>query len=95
MFRQILLAGVTGGVIAFVLSAMQNAVLPAGALAGWYGVPFRPSTRRSVCLTRRFSVGSSSRGDLQAFTCSIPGLRRSLAFKGPCNNAANCCLGSE
>ena len=31
MFRQILVAGVTGGLIAFVLSAMQNAVLPAGA----------------------------------------------------------------
>ena len=31
MFRQILGAGVTGGVIAFILSAMQNAVLPAGA----------------------------------------------------------------
>jgi hypothetical protein len=31
MVRQILVAGVTGGVIAFVLSAMQNAVFPAGA----------------------------------------------------------------
>src|SRR5437879_8600031 len=31
MFRQILVAGITGGVIAFILSAMQNAVLPAGA----------------------------------------------------------------
>src|SRR5258707_46054 len=29
MFRQILVAGVTGGVIVFVLSALQNAVLPA------------------------------------------------------------------
>ena len=31
MFRQILVAGLTGGLIAFVLSGMQNAVLPAGA----------------------------------------------------------------
>jgi hypothetical protein len=31
MFRQILVAGIAGGAIAFVLSAMQNTVLPAGA----------------------------------------------------------------
>ncbi len=30
MFRQILVAGVTGGIIVFVLSALQNAVFPAG-----------------------------------------------------------------
>ena len=65
MFRQILIARATGGAIAFVLSAMQNAVMPAGAPRRVVRSSISPVTRRSVCLERHrgHHRGHDSRDD--------------------------------
>ena len=48
MFRQILVAGVTGGLIVFVLSALQNAVLPAAEPRAMPGQPAILAALRTI-----------------------------------------------